>query len=186
MARKHQQGNDIYDLTINLILNLSPDQCLKVYNELQPRYDRQKGTVIYDENGEENKDGKIRLTRYQYKALRTKYGDSYMKVAFRELTDYITFLEEHFNEKPIYKQQLKKYKSGTHNLELSTGWVYRKCKQYVCNDPPKININPFTIEDYATAKEYVKSLPEDMRHCLDVKALLLKFPQLASEEFWNE
>ena len=33
MASKHKQGNDIYDLVINLILNLSPDQCLKVYNE---------------------------------------------------------------------------------------------------------------------------------------------------------
>ena len=31
-----------------------------------------------------------------------------------------------------------------------------------------------------------KSLPESMRQCLDVKALLLKFPQLASENFEEE
>ena len=183
MAAKHPQGNDIYDLTINLILNLSPNQCLKVYNELQARYDRQKGTILYNENGEEDREGKVRLTKYQYKAMRTKYGDSYIKVAFRELTYYIEFLEEHFNEKPIYKQQLKKYKSGTHNLELTSGWVYKKCKQYICNEPPKISINPFMIEDYNTAKEYIKSLPEDMRNCLDVKALLLKFPQLKDEDY---
>lgn len=183
MAKKQQQGNDIYDLTINLILNLSPKQCLKVYNELQPRYARQKGTILYNEFGEENKEGKVRLTRYQYKALRTKFGDSYIKKSFEELTRYITFLEEHYEEKPEFKSQLKKYKSGTHNLELTEGWVWKKCKQYICDEPPALNINPFTIEDYATAKEYIKSIPEDMRHCLDVKALLMKFPQLASEEF---
>lgn len=181
MAAKNPQGNDIYDLLINLILNLSPKQCLKVYNELEPRYARQKGTVLYNENGEEDREGLVRLTRYQYKAMRTKFGDSFIKVAFRELSDYIKFLEEHLNEKPIYKQQLKKYKSGTHNLELTEGWVYNKCKQYICSEPPKLNINPFMIEDYNTAKEYIKSLPIDMRDCLDVKALLLKFPQLASE-----
>lgn len=183
MAAKHPQGNDIYDLVIDLVLNLSPKQCLKVYNELAPRYARQKGTIIYNESGEEDKDGKVRLTRYQYKTMRTKYGDSYIKKAFNELTSYINFLEEHFEEKPIYKSQLKKYKSGTHNLELTSGWVYNKCKQYVCAEPPKLNINPFMIEDYATAKEYIKSLPEDMRNCLDVKALLLKFPQLKDEDY---
>ena len=183
MASKHKQGNDIYDLVINLILNLSPDQCLKVYNELEARYARQKGTVLYNELGEEDRNGRIRLTRYQYKTIRTKFGDSYMKVAFRELNDYIAFLEEHFNEKPAYKQQLKKYKSGTHNLELSEGWVYKKCKQYICSEPPKLNINPFMIEDYATAKEYIKSIPKELRNSLDVKALLLKFPQLKDEDY---
>lgn len=183
MASKLPQGNDIYDLLINLILNLSPSQCLKVYNELQPKYARQKGTVLYNENGDEDKDGKVRLTRYQYKALRTKFGDSYIKKAFMELTRYIQFLEEHFEEKPIYKQQLKKYKSGTHNLELSEGWVWNKCKQYICNEPPKVTINPFMIEDYNTAREYIRSLPPDMRNCLDVKALLLKFPQLKDEGY---
>lgn len=186
MAEKHKQGNDIYDLLINLILNLSPQQCLKVYNELEPRYARQKGTVLYNENGEEDRDGKVRLTKYQYQTLRTKFGDSYIKKSFGELTSYITFLEEHLNEKPSYKQQLKKYKSGTHNLELTKGWVYNKCKQYICTEPPKLNVNPFMIEDYATAREYIKSLPEDMRNCLDVKALLLKFPQLKDEDYTNE
>lgn len=186
MAQKHKQGNDIYDLLINLVLNLSPDQCLKVYNELQPRYERQKGTVYFNENGDEDSSGKVRLTKYQYKTLRTKYGDTYIKKAFSELTSYIEFLEEHINEKPIYKQQLKKYKSGTHNLELTSGWVFNKCKQYVCSDPPKLNVNPFMIEDYHTAKEYIKSLPPDMRDCLDVKALLLKFPTLATIDFDEE
>lgn len=183
MAQKNKQGNDIYDLLINLILNLSPKQCLKVYNELQPRYSRQKGTIYYDEAGEENPDGKVRLTRYQYKAMRTKFGDSYIKKSFEELTRYIKFLEEHFEEKPEYKSQLKKYKSGTHNLELTQGWVFNKCKQYVCHDQPKVAVNPFMIEDYNTAKEYIKSIPEDMRNCLDVKALLLKFPQLKDEQY---
>lgn len=186
MAAKHPQGNDIYDLLINLILNLSPTQALKVYNELQPRFDRQKGTVLYNDNGEEDKDGLVRLTKYQYKAIRTKFGDSYVKKSFTELSNYIRFLEEHLNEKPVYKQQLKKYKSGTHNLELTKGWVYNKCKQYVMTEPIKLNVNPFMIEDYATAKAYIKSLPESMRQCLDVKALLLKFPQLASENFEEE
>lgn len=182
MASKHKQGNDIYDLLIYLVTNLSPNQALKLYNEIEPRYARQKGTVYYNENGEEDRDGKVRLTRYQYKTMRTKFGDSYIKKAFGELTSYITFLEEHLNEKPIYKQQLKKYKSGTHNLELSEGWVYNKCKQYICSEPPKLNINPFMIEDYATAKEYIKSIPEEMRNSLDVKALLMKFPQLKDKD----
>lgn len=183
MAEKHKQGNDIYDLLINLILNLSPQQCLKVYNELQPRYARQKGTVYYNSEGEKDLDGKVRLTEYQYKTLRTKYGDSYIKKSFTELSNYIEFLEQHVNEKPVYKQQLKKYKSGTHNLELTSGWVYNKCKQYICTEPPKLNVNPFMIEDYNTAREYIRSLPEDMRNCLDVKALLLKFPQLVEEKY---
>lgn len=186
MAKKLEQGNDIYDLVINLILNLSPKQCLDVYNDLAPRYARQRGTILFDENGEENKEGKVRLTKYQYKAMRTKYGDSYIKKAFTELSNYIKFLEEHLTEKPEYKQRLKKYKSGTHNLELTEGWVFNKCKQYICHEQPKVSINPFTIEDFHTAKEYIKSLPKDMRSCLDVKALLLKFPTLATIDFDEE
>ena len=107
-------------------------------------------------NGEEDKDGLVRLTKYQYKTIRTKFGDSYVKKSFTELSNYIRFLEEHLNEKPVYKQQLKKYKSGTHNLELTKGWVYNKCKQYIMTEPVKLNVNPFMIEDYATAKAYIK------------------------------
>lgn len=187
MPAKHKQGNDIYDLLINLVLSLSPTQAEKVYGELFARYNKRARTKHYNEFGEQDSDGKIRLLESQYKAIRTKYGDSYMKKAFGELSNYIKYLEEHLNDSPEYRKKLKDYMSKTHNVLLTEGWVYHKCKQYICHDKPKINVNPYTIDDYHTAKEYVKSIPRDMWDtALDVQMLLMKYPQLYDEEFSQE
>lgn len=181
MAAKNKQGNDIYDLLVEIIFNLSPNQAKRLYSELLPRYTRRAKTKLYNANGELDPNGKVRLMESQYKAIRTKFGDSYIKVAFRELTSYIEYLEAHQDES-VYKQKLKQYNSKTHNILLTEDWVYRKCKGYITHDRPKIPINPFEIEDYNTAKEYIKMISEDMRDtALDVKLLFMKFPQLKDE-----
>ena len=73
--------------------------------------------------------------------------------------------------------------SKSHNLLLTEGWVYHKCKGYIISDRPKIALNPFEIEDYNTAKEYIKSISKEIREtALDVKLLYMKFPQLKDED----
>lgn len=181
MAAKNKMGNDIYDLLIHLILDLSPVQAKNLYSELLPRYSKKARVKNYNANGEQVTDGKVRLMESQYKAIRTKFGDSYIKKAFGELTSYIEFLEQHQDES-VYKQKLRDYNSKSHNILLTEGWVYKKCKQYICHDKPKLNVNPFMIEDYHTAKEYVLSINRELWDtALDIKMLFLKFPTLVDE-----
>lgn len=185
MASKNRHGNDIYDLLINLVFSLSPLQAENLYTELLPRYTRRAKTKLYNEIGELDSNGKIRLTEYQYKAIRTKFGDSYMRKAFTELTRYIKYLEEHQNDDSKYKTKLKALNSKTHNALLATpdGWVYNKCKQYICTERPKLSVNPYLIDDFATAREYIRTIPEALRHSIDVQSLLLKFPELKDEPY---
>ena len=83
-----------------------------------------------------------------------------------------------------YKQKLKDDNSKTHNLLLTDGWVYEKCKQYIVKDRPKINVNPYMIDDFATAREYIKNIPPAIRNtALDVQMLIMKFPELSDVEY---
>lgn len=178
-------GNDSYDLLIDLIMNLSPGQADVLYKELLPRYTKRGRVKLYNAEGEEDTNGKVRLMPLQYKAIRTKYGDTYMVKAFRELTNYITFLEEHQNDRSDYKQKLKRINNGTHNAIVGhpDGWVYQKCKAFICADRPKqININPYLIDDISTAREYISMIPKDTwNDSMDVQSLLMRFPTLATE-----
>lgn len=183
MARKLPHGLKIWDLLVDLIMGLSPLQAEKLYAELLPRYSRRAKTKLYNADGDEDSEkGKIRLTAIQYKAIRTKYGDTFMHKAFGELTNYIEFMERNPDR---YKTQLKKYNSGTHNLFFQPdGWVYEKCKQYIVKDRPKINVNPYLIDDINTAREYIKCIPKQVRaQSLDVQMLLQKFPELLDVDY---
>lgn len=182
MAAKNKRGNDIYDLLIALILDLTPKQAGKLYSELLPRYSKKAKVRLYNKEGElDSENGKIRLMESQYKAIRTKFGDSYIKKAFTELTSYIEFMENHLNE-TVYKQKLRQYNSKSHNILLTSGWVYEKCKGYITTERPKIAVNPYMIEDYATARAYVLSINKSLwNSAMDIKMLFLKFPTLKDE-----
>lgn len=185
MAEKINHGLDIYDLLIDMVMNLSPNQAKKLYSELGVRYNKRAKTKLYNKDGDLDKNGKVRLTEYQYKAIRTKFGDTYVKRAFTELTRYIEFLEENQETSCKYKAKLREYNSKTHNnLLTKDGWLYEKCKQYICVDRPKISINPYTIEDIATAREYIKNIPQEIRDtAMDVKLLIMKFPELQDVKY---
>lgn len=180
MAAKNKHGLDVYDLLLEIIYNLSPLQAEKLYSELLPRYTRRAKTHLYNENGEEDTNGKVRLLPYQYKAIRTKNGDTFMRRAFLELTNYIKFLEENQDTSSKYKAKLREYNSKTHvNLLSPDGWVYEKNKAYIISERPKVQVNPYLIEDFATAREYIKSIPKEIRdNAIDVQMLLMKFPEL--------
>lgn len=182
---KLQHGNDVYTMLIDIIMDLTPRQAEYLYTELISRYTKRSRIKLYNENGEEDKEGKIRLMPIQYKALRTKFGDSYIKKAFLELTNYIKFLEENSKSSSKYAQKLQKLKAESHNRLMASedGWVYKKCKQYICQERPRLNLNPFLIDDFNTAKEYIESIPKELRATsLDIQALLLKFPELACDD----
>lgn len=182
---KLRHGNDIYTMLIGIIMDLTPLQAENLYTELLARYTRRSRTKLYNEKGEEDSNGLIRLLPLQYQAIRTKFGDTYMKKAFTELTNYIKYLETHLDDDKTYKQKLQKLKSDTHNKLLAhpDGWVYNKCKQYICEDRPKIHVNPFLIDDFGTAREYINSIPKELRETsMDVQALLLRFPELACDD----
>ena len=179
---KNIHGNDIYSMIIDIVMDLSPNQAEGLYAYLLPRYTTRARSKLYNAEGEEDKNGKIRLLPSQYQAIRTKYGDNYMHKAFRELTNYILFLEKN-QDIPKYKQKLKKLEKETHNMILASdgGWVYRKCKSYAVSDRVPVNINPFLIDDLNTARLYIQSLPANLRDMPDVQSLLLRFPQLVDE-----
>ena len=183
MAAKDKQGNDIYDLLIGLILELSPNAARRLYNEVKPRYSKNARNKIklYNQDGQLDPLGKVRLTEYQYKAMRLKFGDSYIRKAFTELTSYITFLENHQDESK-YRSSLTRYNTGSHNVLLTEDWVFNKCKQYISKEPPKVCVNPYMIDDYNTAKEYVKNINKALwETALDVRVLFIKFPQLKDD-----
>ena len=184
MAAKTKHGLEIYDLLIELIVGLSPRQAEALYSELLPRYTKRAKTHLYNSEGVEDKEnGKVRLLPNQYRTLRVKYGDTYIKRAFTELTNYIEFLEKN-QDIPKYKTKLKDYMSKTHNLILDSGWVYEKCKQWKTSAQVKLNVNPYEIDDFHIAKEYIKNIPKDIRdNALDVQMLLMKFPELADVEY---
>lgn len=179
---KNIHGNDIYSMIIDIVMDLSPNQAEGLYAYLLPRYTTRARSKLYNADGEEDKNGKIRLLPSQYQAIRTKYGDNYMHKAFRELTNYILFLEKN-QDIPKYKQKLKKLEKETHNMILASdgGWVYRKCKSYAVSDRVPVNVNPFLIDDLNTARLYMQSLPANLRDMPDVQSLLLRFPQLVDE-----
>lgn len=180
MGAKLPQGNDIYDLLIHLILELSPQQASLLYKEILPRYSKKhrSKTKIYNRLGVEDANGKIRLTEFQWRAIKTSCGMEFVGRAFGTLTDYIEYLEAHVDE-PGNKAKLKNYMGRTHNKELTKGgWAYEKCKRWISKETPKINVNPYLIEDFVTAKKYVLSLSPDLWDCADVQYLLLKFPTL--------
>lgn len=179
---KNIHGNDIYSMIIDIVMDLSPNQAEGLYAYLLPRYTTRARSKLYNADGEEDKNGKIRLLPSQYQAIRTKYGDNYMHKAFRELTNYILFLEKN-QDIPKYKQKLKKLEKETHNMILASdgGWVYRKCKSYAVSDRVPVNVNPFLIDDLNTARLYIQSLPANLRNMPDVQSLLLRFPQLVDE-----
>jgi hypothetical protein len=179
---KNIHGNDIYSMIIDIVMDLSPNQAEGLYAYLLPRYTTRARSKLYNADGEEDKNGKIRLLPSQYQAIRTKYGDNYMHKAFRELTNYILFLEKN-QDIPKYKQKLKKLEKETHNMILASdgGWVYRKCKSYAVSDRVPVNVNPFLIDDLNTARLYIQSLPANLKDMPDVQSLLLRFPQLVDE-----
>ena len=181
MAR-NDKGNDIYSMILEIVFNLSPKQAEGLYAYLLPRYTTRARSKLYNADGEEDVNGKIRLLPSQYQAIRTKYGDNYMHKAFKELTNYILFLEKN-QDVPKYKQKLKKLEKETHNMILASdgGWVYRKCKDYAVSDRVPINVNPFLIDDLNTARKYIESIPANLRDMPDVQSLLLRFPQLVDE-----
>lgn len=180
-----KEGNDDYTLLLDIIMSLSPKEAKRLLTELTPRYTRKGHTHLYNEEGIEDKEnGRIRLMPSQYKAIRTKFGETYMKKAFTELTNYIKFLEEHINDNPTYKAKLKKLKQGTHNVILASedGWVYMKHKNSIVANRPTINVNPYTINDINLAREYLRTVPKSLwANSMDVESLLMKFPQLAEE-----
>ena len=183
MATKNPHGNCIYDMLIDIIIGLSPFQAENLYSELLPRYSKRAKTRLYDESGEENpKEGRVRLLPLQYKALRTNYGDSYIRKSFTELTNYIKYLENNLDYGDN-KQKLRRYNSKTHNILLTSGWVYNKCKQYIVKEPANINVNPYLIDDFATAKKYIQHIPVEMRESFDVQTLIQKFPELSDEPY---
>lgn len=175
-------GNDIYTMIIDIVMGLSPNQAEGLYSYLLPRYTTRGRAKLYNAEGEEDKNGKVRLLPSQYQSIRARYGETYMRKAFKELTSYIEFLEKN-QDIPKYKQKLKLYETSTHNMVLASdgGWVYRKCKDYAVKDRPKINVNPFLIDDLNTAREYILNLPANLRDMPDVQSLLLRFPQLVDE-----
>lgn len=182
MSGASKQGNDIYDLLINLILDLTPKQAGSLYSDLLSRFKKSSRTKRYNENGELDPNGKVRLMESQFNAIRAKFGMSYVKKSFYELSEYIKYLEEHLGTSPEFKSKLRTYESKTHNNILTEGWVFRKCKQYISVEKPKINVNPFEIEDYPTAVEYLKSIPKSTWDtALDVKMLIMKFPQIVDD-----
>lgn len=181
----YRHGNDVYTMLIDIIMDLTPRQAEYLYSELVGRYTKRGRVKTYNENGEEDKDGKIRLLPNQYQTIRTKFGDSFMKKAFLELTNYINFLEKNASSSCKYAQKLIKLKGESHNKLIAdeTGWVYQKCKNYICADKPKLNVNPFLIDDLNTAREYLRTVPQGKDNpSLDVQTLLLKFPELACED----
>lgn len=186
MGTKRKDGNSTMDLLLDLIFSLSPLQIEKLYKELLPRYTTRGPVKLYDVNGEENPNGKVRLMPCQYRSIRTKFGDTFVRKTFTRLTEYITFLEENVESHPDYKKKLKTLKTGTHNAIIAhpDGWLYQSYKAFICADRPKqINVNPYLIDDIGTAREYIKMIPRDMwNDSMDVKSLLLKFPTLATEE----
>lgn len=176
------RGNDTYDLLIDIILNLTPLQAKNLYSELRPRYTSTGRVKTYNLNLEEDVKGKVRLMPFQFRLIRTKYGDSYLKEAFKELYSYMDYLEKNVEEADC-KKKLKQYSTGTHNKHLipPDGWVYNKMKKFIIKNPPKLSINPFTIEDLDTATEYVMSIPKELwATSMDVQSLLLRFPELNS------
>lgn len=182
-AAKNKHGLEIYDLLIEIIVSLSPNQAENLYSELLPRYTRRAKVTLYNSEGIEDKLGKIRLLPNQYKTLRVKFGDSYIKKSFLELTRYIEFLEKN-QDITKYKQKLRDYNSKTHNLLLTSGWVYEKCKQYIVKERPKLNVNPYEIDDFSVAREYIKNIPYEVRqNALDVQMLIMKFPELQDVEY---
>lgn len=192
MASRLRHGLDIYTMLIDIIMGLSPLQAENLYSELLARYTRRSRVHLYNQDGQEDKNGKIRLMPLQYKAIRTKYGDTYVKKAFTELTNYINFLEKNIDSNSTYKAKLRKLNTGTHNMLLSTpdGWVFNKCYNYIVDDRPKLNVNPFLIDDLHTAKEYIKLIPKETRDtAMDVQQLIKRFPELAcmtEEELQDE
>lgn len=185
MASKIEHGNDIYTMLIDIIMELTPKQADKLYMELHARYSKRSRVHYYNENGDEDKEGRVRLTPLQYQAMRTKFGDSYIKKAFKELTDYIKYLEKNSESSCKYAQKLQKLRIENHNKLLAheDGWVYRKCKHLICAERPRLNLNPFLIDDFNTAKMYIESIPKELREAsLDVQSLLLRFPELACED----
>lgn len=178
--KKLKHGLDIYTLLIDIIMSLTPYQAENLYSELLPRYTRNARVKLYNVDGEEDPNGKIRLMPFQYKAIRTTLGDTYIKKSFRELTSYIEYLERHKDDSDC-KQKLKKYNTGSHNRLLTdaNSWVYNKCKSTIVADRPRLNLNPYLIDDLATAKEYIDTVPKELRETsLDIQALLLRFPEL--------
>lgn len=180
-----KHGNDIYTMLIDIIMDLTPRQAEWLYSDLIGRYTKRGRIKRYNENGDEDKQGRVRLLPNQYNAIRTKFGDSYIKKAFLELTNYIKFLEKNASSSSKYAQKLQKLNSESHNRLIADkdGWVYRKCRDYICAERPRLNLNPFLIDDFATAKEYISNIPKEVRDTsLDVQALLLRFPELACDD----
>lgn len=182
MAKQIPRANDVYSLLLDLIFTLSPRQAQDLLAELSPRYNKRMMTRLYDRDGNEDKEtGKIRLTPYQYKTIRTKYGDTFLHKGFKELTNYIEYLEQNAKYDKGYAQKLKQYSTKTHWGVLSPGgWVYEKCKSYIQQDRPEVPVNPYLINDFEVAKAYIMSLPKPIiADAMDVKMLILKFPELA-------
>lgn len=187
MARKitADLGNDNYTMLIDLIMTLTPNQVKKEYERMKITYSKRAKRKHYNELGQEDEEGKIILTEHQYKSIRVKYGDTYIYHAFKRLTDYIKWLEEHPDhigkdgKRGITK--LNALNKRTHDKELSYGgWVYDEMKNYICvqDDLKDVIINPFLINDYDVAKKYIECLSPEMRKQPDVIWLVEKFPEL--------
>lgn len=180
-------GNGIYDLLISLIFTLSPYQAERLYSEILPRYSKRAKVKCYNPSLEADANGRIRLTEIQYKSIRAKYGDSYTKKAFLELNNYIEYLEKNQEGDSRNVSKLNKLRTGTHNLLFTEGWVYEKCNGLVVMDRPQLEVNPYLINDMDTAREYIRSIPKEIRHtAFDVKSLLMKFPELVNEGLMDD
>lgn len=174
------------EILIGYISTLTDNQSKEAYQILLERFNPKRARIIkFTREGIQATNGKVRLTPKEYERIIAQCGEIYFHRAVEVLYDYIVHLEERSVCESLTRQRLREYNKISHYYKLTKGWVAEKVTQEMnINSQPTSNpynesLNFYDIETLEQAKEYIKSIPIELRpDNPEIEYLTVKFPTL--------
>lgn len=174
------------EILIGYITTLTDNQSKEAYQILLERFNPKRARIIkFTREGIQATNGKVRLTPREYERIIEQCGEIYFHRAVEVLYDYIVHLEERSVCESLTRQRLREYNKISHYYKLTKGWVAERITQEMnINSQPTSNpynesLNFYDIETLEQAKEYIKSIPIELRpDNPEIEYLTVKFPTL--------
>lgn len=186
MTRKKQPKLTAKETLLALCSTFSEEKSKQAFILLSEHFKTTKRKILkLDSSGTENQLGLIRLTPVELEKLTLQFGEENLHIMFGILHEYIEYLQAHQDE-PKYKRSLNRYKTSTHYKTIK-GWVLdRMLKlnpnfQMVTIDENK-PVDFYDIQTLSQAREYVKSIPSELRfNNPEIEYLTTQYPELIKE-----
>lgn len=186
MARKKNKLS-ARETLIGLCSTLTEEQAKQAFILISEHFKVKKRKILkFNGNGVENPTGLVRLTPEERDRLLLEFGEFGFHNLIQILDDYLQYLEANKDD-PRLRRNLNRYKTTTHYRAIKK-WVVDKMIQLnpnfqVDSEPIEGVIDFFSIETLKQAREYINSIPSDLRfNNPEIDYLVTQYPELLKEQ----